>query len=118
MGFFSWLWDVIKKIARFVVNVIRGLLNFTQHIVKWFQGLPLLRGRHIPFIANAKSEEGLRISGMGDALGSARRENVGIFKGVYDEATETIIKHEVVAADELDARTKQILGNEALVVLE
>lgn len=41
----------------------------------------------------------------------------GIIEGVYDQELDEVTDIRVVEADELDAQTKVVLGNDALVVL-
>lgn len=108
--------DFIKKALRFIKNLVRyvinGILNFATHVVGWFKKIYYLdQERHVPFIANANNPE------FKQMLNNAPVKNVGIFKGVYDETTDEIVEHEQVEADGLDNKTKQILGNETLVVL-
>jgi hypothetical protein len=44
-------------------------------------------------------------------------KNVGIIQGVYNEVTDEITHAEYIEADGLDNQTRDILGNEKLVVL-
>lgn len=50
-------------------------------------------------------------------LKTAPKKDVGIFEGVYNEEEDEIVSHRYLDADSLDARTKEILGKEPLVVL-
>lgn len=117
VGAFAWLKNLVKR-------VIRGILNFTQHIVGWFRGLHLNQSRHTPFLANANKPEFKQL------LAQAPKKDVGIFagpqvedmnaqvfKGVYDIETDEIIHSELLGADQMDQKTKNVLGSEALVVL-
>lgn len=62
-----------------------------------------------PFIADA--------SEFKEMLKTAPKKDVGIFEGVYNEEEDEIVSHRYLDADSLDARTKEILGKEPLVVL-
>lgn len=109
-----WIIDAIKAAFRFIRNlvryVVRGVLNFVSHIVNWFKKIYYLdEERHVPFIADAEQFK--------EMLHAAPTKKVGIFEGVYDEVTEEIVEHRMLDADEVDAKTKQTLGNETLVVL-
>ena len=106
--------DAIKAAFRFIRNlvryIIRGILNFFSHVVQWFKDIYYLdQDRHVPFIADAQQ--------LKDMIHSAPTKNVGIFEGVYDEVTEEIVEHRQVEADQLDDKTREVLGNEPLVVL-
>jgi hypothetical protein len=40
-----------------------------------------------------------------------------LFVGVYDEEKEEIVHAKFIETDELDAKTREVLGNEDLIVL-
>ncbi|MBD5403141.1 hypothetical protein HDR58_10175 [bacterium] len=109
------LLEVIKQaftsLKNFVRKIINGIISFMGHVVNWFRGLHLNQERHSPFICNAQKEE------IKKMLKSAPVRDVGIFKGVYDEQTGEIIHSELLDGDALDTQTKNILGDEAIVVL-
>lgn len=98
----SW----IKKVFQYVIN---GIFNFLAHCVNWFKSLRLDKNRHVPFVANGEQFK--------DMLKTAPKKNVGIFQGVFDEATEEIVANQFIEADALDPKTREVLGNEDLVVL-
>ena len=98
----SW----IKKVFQFVIN---GIFNFLAHCVNWFKSLRLDKNRHVPFVANGEQFK--------DMLKTAPKKNVGIFQGVFDEATEEIVANQFIEADALDPKTREVLGDEDLVVL-
>lgn len=114
MGIVSSLIDLIVEAFQFIKNlverIINGVLNFAKHVLGWFQNIiGLNQNRHVPFIADkAKFRE---------ALKTAPLKDVGLFKGVYDKQTDEIVASEYVGADSLDQQTKNILGNNELVVL-
>jgi ribosomal protein L30/L7E len=98
----SW----IKKVFQYVIN---GIFNFLAHCVNWFKSLRLDKNRHVPFVANGEQFK--------DMLKTAPKKNVGIFQGVFDEVTEEIVANQFIEADALDPKTREVLGNEDLVVL-
>jgi len=100
----QWIKNVVSKI-------IIGVLRFATHVVNWFKNLNLDQHKDIPFIANSNSAE------FKEMLKNAPVRNVGIFQGVYDEETDRISHCEYLAADSIDDQTRQVLGDEKLVVL-
>lgn len=107
------LLELIRRAFQFIRDVIsiiiHGVLNFFQAVVGWFKSLRLNPKKDIPFIANKESFK--------EKLRSAPKKSVGIFEGVYSEDTDEISHIREVEADALDAQTRQVLGNEELVVL-
>ena len=104
--------QLIKNAFQYIKNLFRkiidGILNFAKHVVGWFKSLNLLPGQDVPFIASKEFGEKLKIAPV---------KNVGIFQGVYNEMTNEITHAAYVEADSLDNQTREILGNEELVVL-
>ena len=113
MGLISGIVELIKGAIRWikqiVKRVINGIFNFLADCVNWIKSLRLKKDKHIPFVADAKSFK--------EMLKTAPTKDVGIFEGVYDEATEEIIENRFIEADALDPKTREVLGNEDLVVL-
>lgn len=109
------IWDAIKSVASFIAGLVRtiinGILNFVDHVVKYFKNLPLIKGRDIPFIADANKKEFV------DLIKSAPTKNVGIFEATLNEETEDIENMRWLEAKEVDEKTKNVLGNEPIVVL-
>lgn len=103
----------IKAAFRYIVNLVRnvinGILNFAKEVVGWFKSLRLNPQEDTPFIADA--------SEFKEMLKAAPKKNVGIFEGVYNEETDEITANRYLDADEVDQKTKDVLGNESLVVL-
>ncbi len=116
MSFFSSIWDAIKRlfsaVGRLIKRIVVSILNFAKHVVNWFKLLNLNPTKQTPFVIDAK-----HLSSM---IAKAPRVNCGIFAGVYDNETETITECEIIEADELDSKTKSVLGNadeDGMVVL-
>lgn len=99
---FQWLRSFISKI-------IAGILDFTKYVVDYFRNKHLQKGKDVPFIADAETFK--------DALHKAPTKNVGIFEGVYNEETNEIEHGRYLEADSKDAQTRNVLGNEKIVVL-
>lgn len=103
----------IKAAFRYIVNLVRkvidGILNFATQVVGWLKSLFLNPQKDTPFIADANEFK--------DMLKTAPRKNVGIFTGVYNEETDEITANRYLEADEVDEKTKEVLGKEPLVVL-
>ena len=87
---------------------IEGCLNFLE-VVNWFKTLKLDKNKHVPFVAKA--------SAMKDMLSIQPTKKESLFVGVYDGETAEIGHAKFIEADELDAKTSEVLGNEDLVVL-
>lgn len=113
MGIISSLIEAIKGAFRFLVNIVRkviqGIFQFAKQVVGWFRSLTLDREKHTPFIADAQEFK--------EMLKTAPKKDVGIFEGVYDEEADEIVANRYIEADKLDQKTKEVLGNEPLVVL-
>lgn len=107
------LLELIKKAFEYIKNIIRrvinGILNFAKEVVARFKSLGLTQGQDIPFVANKEVFK--------NALKTAPVKKVGIFEGVYNEVSDEITFAEYVEADSLDAQTRNVLGQEELVVL-
>lgn len=107
---FTWLKNITQRI-------VKGIMSFARHILNRFRSLNLNQSKHTPFIANGNSAQ------FKEMLKNAPVKKVGVysseqvFSGVFDEETDEIIHAEILGADELDATTKQVLGNEPIVVL-
>lgn len=112
----SLIWQGLKEFFTACVNlvtkIIKGIFEFSKEILGYFQALVLDRRKHTPFIADANDPR------FKEMLRNAPVKNVGIFEGVYNEETEQIENTRMVEADELDKKTKDILGKEPLVVLQ
>lgn len=113
MGFFSFIWEWLKGAALAFWNAIKHLVtvivNFFKHVVTYFKNLALQKYRHKPFIAD--------LSSIKAEIRNAPVKDCGIFQGVYDVVTDDIIHTQVVEANSVDAKTREVLGNDKLVVL-
>lgn len=113
MGFFNSIWEWLKGAAQSFWNAIKrfvvAVVNFFSHVLNYFKGLHLQKQRHTPFLADLRK--------LKSEIKNAPVKNCGIFEGVYDEYTDEIIHSQVVESDSLDAKTREILGNDKMVVL-
>lgn len=99
----------MEKVKGIVEKIITKIINFKNQVVDWFRNLPLIKGRHIPFISNKQEFK--------EMLKNAPVVEVGIFEGVYDEKTDEITDLRYIGAEEYDEKTESLLENEDLVVL-
>lgn len=90
------------------VKIIEGSVNFME-VVNYFKSLKLDKEKHIPFVAKAEVFK--------EILKFEPKKQVALFIGVFDEEATEIIHSQIIEADELDAKTREVLGNEDLVVL-
>lgn len=105
--------ELIRRAFAYIKNIIRrvinGILNFARDVIAKFKSWALKQGQDVPFIANKEAFK--------QALKQAPVKNVGLFEGVYNEESDEITHAEYIEADNLDAQTRQVLGQEELVVL-
>lgn len=110
---FDFIFDAIEalfdSIGDLVAWVINGIVTLFDHVVSYFKGLRLRKGRDIPFIADENK--------IADLIHKAPEKNVGIFEATYNEDTNEIENYRAVEADEMDSQLKSVLGKEKLVVL-
>ena len=109
MDIISFIKNAFRIIRNLVRVIIRGVFNFAKNVVAWFKNIYLDKEVDIPFISDA--------SMFKEALKTAPTKNVGIFQGVYNEETDEITHNQYLEADEIDAKTREVLGDEPLVVL-
>ena len=96
---------LIKQVDRRKVN---GILVF-EDIVGWFKTIDNLdKEVDTPFIADANKFK--------DVLGPSSSK-IPIVIGVYNEKEDEITHHLLLEADEIDDKTREVLGSEPLVVL-
>lgn len=100
------LFDVIGEL---VAIVIEGILSLVDHVINYFKGLRLRKGKDIPFIADEKK--------IADLIHKAPEKNVGIFEATFNEDTNEIENYRAIEADEMDPQIQKVLGDEKLVVL-
>lgn len=101
----------IEKVKGIVETIIAKIVEFKTQIVDWFKQQKLKKGRDIPFLTTKQE--------FRDWIKNAPRKNIGLglIEGVYDEQTDEITDLRYISADEYDEKTKEVLGNDELVVL-
>lgn len=90
------------------VKTIDGSANFME-VVNYFKSLKLDKEKHIPFVAKAEAFK--------EILKFEPKKQVALFIAVFDKNLNEIIHSQIIEADELDAKTLEVLGVEDLVVL-
>lgn len=90
------------------LKTIDGSVNFIE-VVNYFKSLKLDKEKHIPFVAKAEAFK--------EILKFEPKKQVALFIAVFDKNLNEIIHSQIIEADELDAKTLEVLGVEDLVVL-
>lgn len=103
--------DALKGQKGFSVSTIEGENNFLD-ILAWFKSKNLDSKRHTPFVANFLPIK----DKIGDEVTQLTKP-CALLVGIYDEQEDTITA-EVFECDALDAKTREVLGSEKLVVLQ
>jgi hypothetical protein len=100
----------MEKVKGIINIIIAKIVDFKNQIFNWIKNHPLIKGRHIPFLTRREDfKEMLK--------NAPTRKIEGLFEGIYDDQTDEITDLQYIAADELDEKTEEVLGNEDLVVL-
>lgn len=103
--------DALKGQKGFSVSTIEGESNFLD-ILAWFRSKNLDPKRHTPFVANFLPIK----DKIGDDVTQITKP-CALLVGILDEQDDSITA-EVFQCDALDAKTREVLGSEALVVLQ
>lgn len=107
---FNALVDWICNILNWFVEKVKGLINLAKHVVAYFRGLKLRKGRDVPFIAKSDA--------LKDAIHNARKVHVGgIFEGTLNEDTDEIENLKEVYGDGLSKDIKDAMKSDPLIVL-
>ena len=107
---FNALVDWICNVLNWFVEKIKGLVNLAKHVVAYFRGLKLRKGRDVPFIAKSDA--------LKDAIHNAREVHVGgIFEGTLNEDTDEIENLKEVYGDGLSKDVKDAMKSDPLIVL-
>lgn len=118
-GLKSAILSALRWIKEFFRKVINGILNFARDIVAWYRRRGLKQGEDIPFILRAESfKELIKNAPVKDVgIFSNEQKNVCVMSGIYNEETDEITDNQIIEADSLDAKTREVLGNEEIVIL-
>ena len=107
---FNALVDWICNILNWFVEKVKGLINLAKHVVAYFRGLKLRKGRDVPFIAKSDA--------LKDAIHNDRKVHVGgIFEGTLNEDTDEIENLKEVYGDGLSKDIKDAMKSDPLIVL-
>lgn len=106
---FNALDDFFAGIAELISYVIDGIISIFDHVISYFKGLTLRKGKDIPFIANREQ--------LADLIHNAPVKNLGIFEATYNEDTGEIDNARMLEADEISDEIIDLIGDEKLVVL-
>lgn len=105
-----------KKIVRnFETKTIDGELAFSD-VQSWFKSLSLNKQNDVPFMALAST---VQFAFPDDFVLTLKESDkkAKMFIGVYHEGSDEITKSLLILADSIDAKTKDVMGNAPLVVL-
>lgn len=103
--------STLKKQKGFEVSTIEGESNFND-ILAWFKTQKLDQKKHTPFIANF-----IELKDMFAGVEVKVSKPCAIIVGFIDEQADSITSI-IIESDALDAKTKEVLGEEKLVVLQ
>lgn len=97
------------------VKTIDGTLDF-EDVVGYFKSKELDKGRDVPFIAKDGAFKQF-LKKTHKRFPEGKDGYITIVIGVYDESTDTIKHAQILYVKQLDDKTKEVFGNEELVVL-
>lgn len=111
--------SALRWIKEFFRKVINGILDFARDLVAWYHRRVLKKGKDIPFLLKGDSfKELIKNAPVKDVgIFSKEQKNVSVMSGIYNEEIDEITDNQIIEADSLDAKTREVLGNEELVVL-
>lgn len=118
-GLKSAIISALRWIKEFFRKVINGILNFARDLVAWYHRRVLKQGKDIPFLLKGGNfKELIKNAPVKDVgIFSNEQKNVSVMSGIYNEEIDEITDNQIIEADSLDAKTREVLGNEELVVL-
>jgi hypothetical protein len=106
---FDALCDFFEGIVDLISYVIEGVISLFDHVIDYFKGLKLRKGKDIPFIAKREA--------LSEMIHNAPVKDLGIFEATYNEDTGEIENGRMLEADEISEDILDIIGDEKLVVL-
>lgn len=108
----------VQWLVNLVVTIINGIIDFARDVKKWFKGLLLKKGRHIPFLAKAKEFKELLKDAPERHVGIFEEDENTLLEGVFDTEDDTIAHiREIHSKEGVDKKTKDIIGDEKIVIL-
>lgn len=121
----SAIWDGIKSIWNTCKRIIKAVISFVHDLLDGlFEILEDLFGDDMPSSVKESPVKPF-IADMDKLIQNAPVSDQGLFqqkknnfvKGVYDTRTKKIISPTYVAADSVDQKTKNEMGNEPIIVI-
>ena len=115
-SFFSF----VKRLA---TKLIHGILKFKEHIVSWFKGRSLEKGKDFPTLIRGKTLRELLETAPVHKLEEdifSKNNNNTVAQAVYNTETDEITDLQILGADELDSETQSIFNqysNNDIIVL-
>ena len=100
----------------FETKTVDGTLNFSD-IIGYFKTKSLKQEEDIPFIAQNDTAGAFSKKAHTPFPGS-KSDYKTIVLGVHTEKSNTLTHCQVLYVKEIDEKTKEVLGNESLVVLQ
>ncbi len=113
----------ISFVKRLATKLIHGVLKFKEHIVSWFKGRSLEKGKHSPFLIKGETLRDLVKTAPVHKLDEdifSKNSNNTVAQAVYDTETDEITDLQILGADELDSETQSIFNqhsNNDIIVL-
>ena len=100
------------------IVVKADIVVFTD-VVAYFKNLSLTKGRDIPFIAKANSKELQEVVSVIVSVIKKTEDfnDTTLLLGTLNEETNEFENVKIIIAKSFDDKTKEVLGNEPLVVL-
>lgn len=117
------LGSFISFVKRLATKLIHGVLKFKEHIVSWFKGRSLEKGKHSPVLIKGETLRDLVKTAPVHKLDEdifSKNNNNTVAQAVYDKETDEITDLQILGADELDSETQSIFNqysNNDIIVL-
>lgn len=120
----SAIWSGIKALWRVCARIIRAVISFAIDVIAGLAiGVALLLGYEPvsveaspikPFVADMDK---LMAQAPVKEVGIFNQKNKNLMKGLYDTRTGQIHNPTYMAGDSVDNKTRDVLGNEPIVIL-
>lgn len=104
-----------ERVVNWVKKIINGILRFKDDVINYFKGLSLRQGKDIITVYDTKKIREMILNAPVHDFGIYKKES--LVEATYNLDTDELENVRELQADELDEQTKQVLGNEPLVVL-
>ena len=115
VAYYFWKKNNAERFWTNNVKTIDGTLNFDD-IVGYFKSKDLVQGRDIPFMSKDGASEQF-FKKTHKKFPEGKDGYITLVLGVYDESVDNIKYAQILYVKHLDEKTKEIFGEEELVVL-